>query len=204
MTPDAFFPTVFDPTTWSEDTKARLLALKADTKLAPTSLSEDPELASITIYPGDLHVKADFSFNSHTLVLGDLVVDGIINGDPAHAILMVAGNVRCKTLAMVRVYLLVTGNVEARACVYATAYGKSMVAGRIVTHLFAHSAWDNVDFEGKATEANIEAALRVDLDAREAKSQLRKALKPEALPKKKNAGVWDMMEAVVGGDEVFV
>lgn len=204
MTPVEFFATVTDPASWSRTTMERLLAVKAETKLTPTVLDADPELSAITVYPGDLHVKADFSFNKHVLVLGNLTVDGIINGDPAHAILMVAGNVTCRSLAMVRVYLFVTGNVEARDAVYATTHGSAVVAGRIATRVYAQSDWDNRTLDGQTGQDNIDAKLRLDLDTRDARAKLRNAIKPEVLPKKKNASALDMMEVIVANADPFI
>jgi hypothetical protein len=183
---ERLFDGLHDPDELYEEAVATLHAALAAVDRKPTTLAEDPRPSRVTVYPGDLHVNASFTIDSHVLVLGDLEVDGVVTANPAHAILMVAGDVRCHGMQLVRGYLFVTGDVVVRDCFLGTVYGFSKVAGRIKTPIYlVDSSWANLAIEAvideEPTLENVDAELKLDIDAPGAREQLAARLVPGAL-----------------------
>jgi hypothetical protein len=183
---ERLFDGLHDPDEFYEEAVATLHAARAAVERKATVLAEDPRPSRVTVYPGDLRVNASFTIDSHVLVLGDLDVEGVITANPAHAILMVAGNIRCHGMQLVRAYLFVTGDVVVRDAFLGTVYGFSKVVGRIQTPMYlADSSWANLAIEAvideEPTLENVDAELKLDIDAPGAREQLAARLVPGAL-----------------------
>jgi hypothetical protein len=183
---EQLFDGLHDPDEFSASTASVLHAARAAVAHRTMTLTVDPLIADVTVFPGDLRATTDLTFNSHVLVLGDLDVDGVITADPAHAILMVAGNVRCRAMHLIRAYLFVTGDVVARDCIYACHYGLAKVGGSITTRLYlTDPSWANLavdaNLDDEPTSANIAAGTVIDIEAPGARETLARLLVDDAL-----------------------
>lgn len=161
---DEFFSRLHDPDDWDTDTVAAILARRdaeASARPGPAAVTEVADLTidRPTVLDHAHHVSGDLRLNNHLLVLGDLRVGNLILGEPAHNILMVAGDVSCRLLELCRSYLLVTGTVRASECVFVSTYGSSMSAGGFDTDLWLQAEWDNVDVQGSPVD-NVRARHR--------------------------------------------
>src|SRR5690606_37413469 len=173
-----------DPDEWYAEARAATLAARAAIAPQTQTLLDDPLIGDLTIFPGDVVAKSHLTFNNHVFVFGDLDVDGLVTGDPAHAILMVTGNVSCRAMSLVRSYLFVQGSVTARDCFSCMAYGFNKVSGSIQTRLYLHDETANnltieavCDEEGR--DHNIEAEHIVCVDAPDSVAALQTVLVPE-------------------------
>ena len=142
---------LLDPTDWSRTTVAALSALRerleAERPAQPTTAWDDLTVNDLTVLRGDVQLSGELRLDGHLLVLGDLTAD-VVTGYPAHKILVVAGDLRCRVLDLCRSYLLVTGAVTASACVRVGCYGLSICAGGITTDLWLDEMyWNNHDLD---------------------------------------------------------
>jgi hypothetical protein len=161
---DEFFSRLHDPGDWGTGTVAAILARRdaeASAQPGPAAVAEVGELIieRPTVLDRTHHVAGDLRLGNHLLVLGDLHVGNLILGEPAHNILMVAGDVSCRLLELCRSYLLVAGTVRAAECVFVSTYGSSMSVGGFDTDLWLQAEWDNVDVKGSPVD-NIRARHR--------------------------------------------
>jgi hypothetical protein len=213
QTLEAFFDSLHSPTEFSASTASSLYAASAAVNRADVTLSEDPLISDVTVFPGNVWAP-NFTFNSHVLVLGDLDVDRVITADPEHAILMVAGSVRCQAMQLVRGYLFVTGDVIARDCFLGCAYGFSKVGGRVATSIYLHDcSWANRPVDSRlnedATTGNIAAKMLVDIDAPDVWSTLRPLLLPSACQTDGTGGsasktdIFEIFDVIARGEPVL-
>lgn len=214
VTVEALFDRLHDADEFSADTRATLHATLAAAERRSTVLTDDPRVGRVTVYPGDVRVTSNFTFDSHVLVLGDLDVEGVVTAQPAHAILMVAGSIRCRAMQLVRGYLFVTGDVVARDVFLGTAYGFSKVAGSIKTSLYLEDdSWSNVPLDAavgdESTHANVESGLILDIDLEGARSRLAHHLVDGALGEEKDgfgeghADVYALLDKLARGERIL-
>jgi hypothetical protein len=207
---EALFDGLHDPDDFSRETAAKLGAANASVERGPVAIACDPLLSRVTVFAGDVRVTDHFTFNTHILVLGDLEVEGVITASPDHAILMVAGSVRCRAAHLVRAYLYVTGDVLARDCFFGCCHGMSRVGGDIETKLFLHDdSWANLgldaDCDDESTTENVRASLILDLDGDQAREQLEEHLALGVLmnDREGNADVHELLARIARGEQVF-
>lgn len=160
---EAAFDRLHDPDAWDStlpDTLNRLLAEHGD----PTGqeVGGDLSVDAVRVFPGGLRVRGDFVFSSHVLVLGTLDVDGVIVGEPEHAILMVAGDVRARAMCFLRSYLCITGSLACSEFLVGMSDGFARVQGRTAAPLFLQEHWEQLSFVGDS-EVPVEARFRMDL-----------------------------------------
>lgn len=127
----AAFDRLHDPDDWDAGLVEQLQQLKVQHGGPAVEVDGDVTVDCCTVYAGSLHVRGDFVFSSHVLVLGDLIVDGVVIGEPEHAILMVLGNLSSRAMAFLRSYLCITGNVDCRELFLGTCDGFAKVGGEV-------------------------------------------------------------------------
>ena len=132
---DAAFDRLHDSDDWDAGLVEQLQQLKVQHGGPAVEIDSNVTVDCCTVYAGSLHVRGDFVFSSHVLVLGDLHVDGVVIGEPEHAILMVAGNVSARAMAFLRSYLCITGSVECREFFLGTSDGFAKVGSYVTAPL---------------------------------------------------------------------
>ena len=151
------------------DTINELLAAQSDpdefdTKLEPLLLTSQSLVAQETglatdflenykpvashqeaVFLGHVKVQGDFYADSHTYILGNLEVSGVIYGN-IHCILAVAGNITCSGMFLCRSYLFTTGAVIAKQCFLGITYGFAMIKDKMTTPVYIQDrTWINCD-----------------------------------------------------------
>ncbi|CAN5160891.1 hypothetical protein BH09MYX1_BH09MYX1_07160 [soil metagenome] len=177
------FSGMHDPAALDQTTSSTLRAARSAVAVAATTLEGDVHVPRVTVFAGDLHVKGDFTMDSHVLVLGDLVVDGVITVNGAHAIVMIAGDVRCRAAHLVRAYLFVTGDVTCEQSFFGGVHGFAKAGGTIHAKLYLHDdSWANLTMSDAGNAAssttNIEARAIVDVGSKDARALLDALLLP--------------------------
>jgi hypothetical protein len=209
---EGLFDGLHDPDDFSAETAAVLRAALAAVKRRDTELAEDPRISMVTVYPGNVRARSSFTFDTHVLVLGDLEVEHAIIANPAHAILMVAGSIRCAAMQLVRGYLYVTGDLFARDCFLGTTAGLSKVGGRIETRAYLQDkSWLNLalDDDGEPNLDNVLAPLQLDVDAPDARARFAQVLIPGALGQEGpdfgngRAALHELFDRLAGGEWLF-
>jgi hypothetical protein len=181
---EEMFDGMHDPDDYGKETLAKLEIAKAIVQRTSTVLENDPLIDRVTIYPGDVDVRGDFTVACHTLVLGNLRVEGCIQTDPAHNILMVAGEIECEGLQLLRAYAFVTGDIRARQCAMFTCYGLTWCLKTISTDLYlSDDSCANHDLGGEEVSTNIRArhAIVGDFQDEAVTAQFAKVLRPEII-----------------------
>ncbi len=209
---EAFFGGLCDPDEWSAGTAEAIMARRRSIEGAGSGSAPAPRTVPElvvnrpTVIPGALHVDGDLHLCSALLVLGDLRVGGLIYGNPAHKILMVAGDIHCRAMELVRTYLFTAGALRADECVFVCAYGISMCVGGCETGLWLQDTWYNLYLEQESVD-NIRARHifvrdeSVIMSQRWDTSALEGVVTPEAFRRGDN-GQFDpffLLDAVAGG-----
>ncbi|MFN3199533.1 MAG: hypothetical protein ACE366_14100 [Bradymonadia bacterium] len=194
-----------DPDEWYPPERAAARAARDAMTPSITKLSADPLIDSLTIYPGDLVVDADFTLNNHVFVFGDLNVRGTITVSPAHAILMVVGDISCRAMELVRAYLFVHGTIRAETCVLGVAYGFNKVSGQISTRLYLrddthHNLTIEQDCDEEGDRRNIEAEHVVCVDDEEDVERLKGVLAAKYMAR---FDPFELMAAIAEGEDIF-
>jgi hypothetical protein len=97
------------------------------------------------IFLGHVKVQGDFHADSHTYILGNLEVSGVIYGN-IHSILAVAGNITYSGMYLCRSYLFTTGSITIKQCFLGITYGFSMIKGIMTTPVYVQDrTWINCD-----------------------------------------------------------
>jgi len=138
----AAFDRLHDPDDWDASLVEQLQQLKVQHGGPAVEVDSDVSVDCCTVYAGSLHVRGDFVFSSHVLVLGDLHVDGVVIGEPEHAILMVVGNVSARAMAFLRSYLCITGSVVCREFFLGTSDGFAKVGSDVTAPLLLQEHFD--------------------------------------------------------------
>lgn len=163
MTPLAeAFDGLHDPDDWDAQLLEQLQALKQQHGNSPVEVDGDVSVDVCTVYAGTLHVRGDFVFSSHVLVLGDLRVDGVVIGEPEHAILMVVGDLSARAMAFLRSYLCITGDVVCREFLLGSCDGFATMGGALTTPLLLQEHWEQRAFNDD-DEARVEARFWCDI-----------------------------------------
>ena len=97
------------------------------------------------VFLGHVKVQGDFYADSHTYILGNLEVSGVIYGN-IHSILAVAGNITCSGMLLCRSYLFTTGSITIKQCFLGITYGFAMIKGIMTTPVYIQDrSWINCD-----------------------------------------------------------
>lgn len=176
---ERLFEELFDPDDWSPEVRSRLAAARHASQTATTTLTTDPLLGRITVYPGDVHVAGDFTFNNHVLVLGDLEVGSVITAAPEHAILMVLGDVRCRATNLLRAYLFVGGALTATECFFGSVDGFARIGRSLTTRLVLQEHWSNQTLDERPL--TVAATHTVDVRRADSLEAMRALLTEQAL-----------------------
>jgi hypothetical protein len=141
-------------------------------------------------YFGNVTIQGDFHPKKHTYVLGDLNVTGIIYGD-IHLMIVVGGNIKCSGMLLCRTYLFALKDIDVRKCLLQTAYGFTMLAGKLKTNVliddstcvFCDVSEDPLELE-KSNDNKLIIEQHIDLDnvdAEDLENRL-KVIAPNYLP----------------------
>ncbi len=161
---DEAFARLWDPDDWDARLVPHLHELRQTHAGPPIDVAGDVVVDQCTTYPSSLHVRGDFVFSSHVLVLGNLEVDGAVVGEPEHAILMVVGDLSARVMAFLRSYLCITGSVESRELLLGTCDGFARVGGRVTTPLFLQEHWEQLSLDGDEDALDrLDATFRCDI-----------------------------------------
>lgn len=79
---------------------------------------------------GDVRVKGDAYIDTHTFIIGNLQVDGVLYGEE-HCILALSGDIRAGGLCLIRTYAYVAGNIQVDQLTLIAAYGFLMLRGKL-------------------------------------------------------------------------
>jgi len=152
--PDTFYDLLdaqFDPDEFNTGLEALLLtsqSLVAQETGLHTEFPETyrPAASHISgIFLGHVKVQGDFYADSHTYILGNLEVSGVIYGN-IHGILAVAGNITCSGMYLFRSYLFTTGAITVKQCFLGITYGFAMIKGIMTTPVYIQDrSWINCD-----------------------------------------------------------
>jgi hypothetical protein len=156
------FDRLHDPDEWDTRLLEHLQTLKQQYGEVAVEVDGNVSVDRCTVYAGSLHVRGDFVFSSHVLVLGDLQVDGVVVGEPEHAILMVVGDLSAQAMAFLRSYLCITGNMACRAFLLGTCDGFARVAGTVTTPLLLQEHWEHTSFD-EAEAGQVDARFWCDI-----------------------------------------
>lgn len=152
--PDTFYDLLdaqSDPDDFNTDLEALLLTSQSlialETGLHTEFLETFKPAAShiSAIFLGHVKVKGDFYADSHTYILGNLEVSGVIYGN-IHCILAVAGNITCSGMLLCRSYLFTTGAITVKQCFLGITYGFAMIKENMTTPVYIQDrSWINCD-----------------------------------------------------------
>lgn len=152
--PDTFYELLdaqCDPDEFSTDLEPLLLTSQSliaqETGLHTESLETFKPAAShqSAVFLGHVKVQGDFYADSHTYILGNLEVSGVIYGS-IHGILAVAGNITCSGMYLCRSYLFTTGSITIKQCFLGITYGFTMIKGVMTTPVYIEDrSWVNCD-----------------------------------------------------------
>lgn len=115
--------------------------------------------APFTLFAGDIEVKGNFSYEHSVFVLGDLVVEGLIEDRFEGSPLIVAGNVRCKGM-FVGSETRIGGSLEVGELLHLryTPGGKTLFVERgAKTKLYLHTPKDSKMMSSLAYKLKLEA-----------------------------------------------
>ncbi|HEY8893775.1 MAG TPA: hypothetical protein VIM79_03140 [Niastella sp.] len=105
-----------------------------------------------SIFLGHVKVQGDFYADSHTYILGNLEVSGVIYGN-IHCILAVAGNITCSGMYLCRSYFFTTGSITIKQCFLGITYGFAMIRGTMTTPVYIQDrSWINCDVTEHPTD----------------------------------------------------
>jgi hypothetical protein len=152
--PDTFYDLLdaqSDPDEFNRGLEALLLTSQSlvtqESGLSTTMLNTYRPVAShqSAVFLGHVKVKGDFYADSHTYILGNLEVSGVIYGN-IHCIVAVAGNITCSGMLLCRSYLFTTGNISIKQCFLGITYGFAMIKGKMTTPVYIQDrSWINCD-----------------------------------------------------------
>jgi hypothetical protein len=159
--PDTFYDLLdaqSDPDDFNTDLEALLLTSRSlvarETGLHTEFLETyRPAASHISgIFLGHVKVQGDFYAFSHTYILGNLEVSGVIHGS-IHCILAVAGNITCSGMYLCRSYLFTTGAITINQCFLGITYGFAMIKGIMTTPVYIEDrSWINCDVTEHPTD----------------------------------------------------
>lgn len=152
--PDTFYDLLdaqFDPDDFNTGLEALLLTCQS-LLAQETGLSTDfpenykPAASHLSaVFLGHVKVQGDFYADSHTYILGNLEVSGVIYGN-IHSILAVAGNITCSGMYLIRSYLFTTGAITVKQCFLGITYGFAMIKDKMTTPVYIQDrSWINCD-----------------------------------------------------------
>lgn len=158
----AAFDRLHDPDDWDAGLVAHLRELQQQHGGPAVEIDGNVSVDCCTVYAGSLHVRGDFVFSSHVLVLGDLLVDGVVIGEPEHAILIVLGNLSARAIALLRSYLCITGTVVCREFLLGTCDGFAKVGSDVTAPLLLQEHFELMSLDND-DEPRVQARYWCDI-----------------------------------------